>query len=109
VEEQTMLVFDAGDKLENVLDTSTQSARLIGEISSATNEQAASARNVSEAMIRISEVARQAQESSKLTQTSSAGLFEIAQELNEQIGLFRVEEPVSPDFSESGNGHATAF
>jgi twitching motility protein PilJ len=92
VEEQTKLVFDAGGSLEQVLEASTQSAELIGEISRATNEQAATARQVSEAMQSISEVARQAQLASERTQQNSASLFEVAKQLNEQIGLFRVPE-----------------
>lgn len=117
VEEQTLMVLDAGGSLENVLQTSAQSASLIGEISKVTNEQAASARSVSEAMQSISEIARSAKEGSELTQQNSAGLFGVAKELNEQIGLFRAgeEEPPAPVVTDgdksrasasSGNGHA---
>ncbi len=97
VEEQTKLVFDAGGSLEEILQASAQSAELIGEISQATNEQAATARQVSEAMQSISEVARQAQLASERTQQNSASLFEVAKQLNEQIGLFRVPESEVPE------------
>jgi methyl-accepting chemotaxis protein len=121
VEEQTLMVLDAGSSLENVLETSVQSAHLIADISRATNEQASSARSVSEAMQSISEVAQQAQGVSGRTQQHAEGLFVVAKELDEQISLFRANEapiadeepgatntakgerphPVTP-----GNGHA---
>lgn len=92
VEEQTSMVFEAGTSLEEILQASTQSAQLIADISRATEEQAATAQQVSAAMQSISEVARQAQLAAERTQQNSASLFEVAKELNEQIGLFRVPE-----------------
>jgi methyl-accepting chemotaxis protein len=117
VEEQTVLVLNAGGSLENVLKTSAQSAHLMSEISRATDEQAHSAAAVNEAMQRISEVAQEAQQASLQTQQGSAGLIEVAMELDAQVGLFRVPEtaasaPVSPAAPQpkiaAGNGHAVA-
>lgn len=107
VEEQTLMVLDAGGSLENVLQTSVQSANLIGEISRATNEQAASARSVSEAMQSVLEVARQAQDLSEHTQRNAGGLFVVAKELNEQIKLFRAGEEAAPEGARDG-AHAPA-
>lgn len=98
VEQQTTLVSEAGQALERILRSSVQSAELIAEISMAASQQVRGATSLSEAMLSISEVARQAQTSSEQTQHSTAALIEVASELNQQIGLFRI--------GENGNGHA---
>jgi methyl-accepting chemotaxis protein len=100
VEQQTSMVVDAGSALERILRASVQSAELIAEISLAANQQVRGATSLSEAMLSISDVARQAQVSSEQTQHSTAALIAVANELNAQIGLFRVEQ--------NGNGHAAA-
>ncbi len=97
VEQQTSLVSEAGGTLDRILRASVQSAELIAEISLAANQQVRGATSLSEAMLSISDVARQAQVSSEQTKHSTAALIGIASELNSQIGLFRVEA--------NGNGH----
>jgi len=91
VEQQMALVGDAGNSLERILRASVQSAELIAEISLAANQQVRGATSLSDAMLSISEVARQAQVSSEQTQHGTAALIEIASALNAQIGLFQVE------------------
>jgi methyl-accepting chemotaxis protein len=100
VEQQTTLVSEAGGALERILRSSVQSAELIAEISLAANQQVRGATSLSDAMLSISDVARQAQVSSEQTQHCTAALIGVASELNAQIGLFRVEI--------NGNGHAAA-
>jgi len=100
VEQQTTFVSEAGGTLERIERASVQSAELIAEISMAASQQARGAASLSEAMLSISEVARQAQASSEQTQHSTHSLMEVASELNTQVGLFRV--------SENGNGRAVA-
>ncbi|MBI4516127.1 MAG: methyl-accepting chemotaxis protein [Deltaproteobacteria bacterium] len=100
VEQQTGMVTEAGNALERILRASVQSAELIAEISLAANQQVRGATSLSEAMLSISDVARQAQVSSEQTQHSTAALIQVSSELNQQIGLFRVEAV--------GNGKAEA-
>ncbi|HVN86028.1 MAG TPA: methyl-accepting chemotaxis protein [Candidatus Binatia bacterium] len=97
VEQQTALVSEAGGALDRIQRASVQSAELIAEISLAANQQVRGATSLSEAMLSISDVARQAQVSSEQTKHSTAALMGIASELNTQIGLFRIEA--------NGNGH----
>jgi methyl-accepting chemotaxis protein len=99
VEQQTALVSDAGNALERILRASVQSAELIAEISLAAGQQVRGATSLSEAMLSISDIARQAQLSSEQTQHSTSSLMNVAAELNTQIGLFRV--------SDNGNGRPT--
>jgi len=98
VEQQTTFVSEAGGTLERIERASVQSAELIAEISLAASQQARGAASLAEAMLSISDVARQAQASSEQTQHSTHSLMEVASELNKQVGLFRV--------SENGNGRA---
>ncbi|MBI1815576.1 MAG: HAMP domain-containing protein [Deltaproteobacteria bacterium] len=126
VEQQLGLVSEAGNALDRILRASVQSAELIAEISLAANQQVRGATSLSDAMLSISDVARQAQVSSEQTQHSTASLIEVSSELNAQIGLFRVEtigngnghaEPGAPtaqvvaleDPDATGNGHATTI
>ena len=122
VEQQTTLVSEAGDALERILRASVQSAELISEISLAANQQVRGATSLSEAMLSISDIARQAQVSSEQTQHSTAGLMDVAAQLNTQINLFRTEQNgasrpagIIPGDAidvngagSAGNGHATA-
>ncbi len=100
VEQQNMLVVDTGNALERILRASVQSAELIAEISLAANQQVRGATSLSEAMLSISDVARQAQVSSEQTKQITGALMEVSSELNTQIGLFRVEA--------NGNGRAAS-
>jgi methyl-accepting chemotaxis protein len=98
VEQQTVLVTEAGSTLERIERASVQSAELIAEISMAASQQVRGATSLSEAMLSISEVARQAQVSSEQTQHSTSALLQVASDLNGQVGLFRV--------TDNGNGRA---
>ena len=92
VEQQTQLVSEAGAALEHILRASVQAAQLIGEISQAASQQANGATSISEAMVRISRLARQAQGTSEEAKNGTVALMDVASELDAQIGLFRVPE-----------------
>jgi methyl-accepting chemotaxis protein len=98
VEEQTTLVSEAGSTLGRIERASVQSAELIAGIPLAASQQTHTTISLSESMLGISKVARQALVAAEQIQRNAGALLQVASDLDTRVKLFRV--------SENSNGRA---
>ncbi len=91
VVEGTDLVKDARASLGQILDVSRQIDQLVQSISNATVSQAQTSQSVTNLMNEIAQVSAHTANSSRLVSSSLAQTVEVARQLQESVGVFKIE------------------
>ena len=99
VEEQSTVVGKAGENLVRIQEVSTESARLISEMSVTAKGQVAGAANVVKSMEHISQIAKQTQSGADQTLSTTREIAQLAGQLTQIVGRFKLKEeaPVVPE------------
>src|SRR5207249_4569162 len=90
VEEEADVVSTAGQLLEKIRGTSTQSSQLVLNISQIAREQSEGTQNVVRAMEQITRIAKQTQTGAQTTVAAIDTLIAQSSKLTESIGRFRI-------------------
>ena len=92
VVEGTQLVTQTKQSLEQIVAVSRQIDRLLHSISTATVSQAQKSQSVIDLMARIAQVSDHTSQSSRQVSRSLQGTVEIAQQLQNSVGTFKLED-----------------
>ena len=90
VEHESKIVAGAGGTLTRIREASVQSAELVNEIDLAAQQQVRGANGIVKAMEMVSNIAQQAQNGAKHTRHSTEELNELASELKNRVGQFKI-------------------
>jgi methyl-accepting chemotaxis protein len=90
VEQESLVVGQAGQSLAKIREVSTESADLVSDISSVAQQQVSGTRVVVETIGQISTIALRTQEGAEGTVAIIGKLIELSDRLNQDIGKFKV-------------------
>ncbi|MFO0744406.1 MAG: methyl-accepting chemotaxis protein [Myxococcota bacterium] len=90
VEQESQTVSNAGDSLQRIRSVSTESAALVGGISTTASKQVEATRAVLRTMEQISQIAMQTQQGAEVTVTTVDSLIALSNQLSESVRRFKI-------------------